>query len=491
MDAHTTDDAPAARAAQRRRRRWPLRLLGWLLVLILLAGGARLVWGVYADWRLDALVKERRARGERVLFQDFTPQPVPDEENGALQYLNAVNRIQDPNGVLITAPNLADVRSKPAEVRVLLALNDTPLQLARAARELPETNWGTTWLSPAIGTLLPHLSPARQLARLEIVAALQAQIDGDGRAALDYCGDVLDLAQRLDASEPTLVTHNVRMALERTALGALEEMLPELRIGDGDTHGVAQAGVRAYGRRLLDENDLRRAAGVAFTAERSLLIDAAQCLSDGRLGVSAIWSMTMGGPPGWSGPVSDTTLRWAIGPAWKLEAARLVPEYDAAAAAAAMASWPAAEEALPEGRTASDTYVVPLGILPSWSAGNYAGWLKQNFELRASRRLAATALALRAYTTEHGQRPGTLDALVPAHLDAVPVDPFSAAGEKVRYRLDGPAPCVYSIGPDGRDDGGLPAFRERRVDLGRYDILFYLAGRPARTTDSAPAVTPE
>lgn len=70
--------------------------------------------------------------------------------------------------------------------------------------------------------------------------------------------------------------------------------------------------------------------------------------------------------------------------------------------------------------------------------------------------LLATQLALRAYSLDHhGAYPTTLQALAPGYLPAVPVDPLSD-DKPLQYRLTGKSYVLYSIGPDGKDDGGAP-----------------------------------
>ena len=64
-------------------------------------------------------------------------------------------------------------------------------------------------------------------------------------------------------------------------------------------------------------------------------------------------------------------------------------------------------------------------------------------------------LALRAYRLERGAYPPDLRALVPGYLKAVPADPFGG-GEPVRYKKQGQSYLLWSIGPDGRDDGAKP-----------------------------------
>ena len=72
-------------------------------------------------------------------------------------------------------------------------------------------------------------------------------------------------------------------------------------------------------------------------------------------------------------------------------------------------------------------------------------------------RLLLVPLALCAYQQDHGAYPEKLTALVPAYLSAVPTDPFALSGP-LRYKLTGKTYVLYSVGPDGKDDGGKPIF---------------------------------
>jgi len=64
-------------------------------------------------------------------------------------------------------------------------------------------------------------------------------------------------------------------------------------------------------------------------------------------------------------------------------------------------------------------------------------------------------LALHAFQLEHGRYPAGLKELAPVYLKRLPDDPFAAQGT-FKYRLDGKSYVLYSIGPDGQDDGGKP-----------------------------------
>ena len=69
------------------------------------------------------------------------------------------------------------------------------------------------------------------------------------------------------------------------------------------------------------------------------------------------------------------------------------------------------------------------------------------------RSLTVTAIALRRYQIQNSRLASSLDELVPEFLRSVPVDYMD--GRPIRYRpgVNGNF-CLYSVGLDGRDDGG-------------------------------------
>jgi hypothetical protein len=69
--------------------------------------------------------------------------------------------------------------------------------------------------------------------------------------------------------------------------------------------------------------------------------------------------------------------------------------------------------------------------------------------------LLLVVLALHAYRLEHGHYPASLAELAPAYLKKLPDDPFALQGT-FQYRLDSNNYVLYSVGPDGKDDGGKP-----------------------------------
>ena len=74
-------------------------------------------------------------------------------------------------------------------------------------------------------------------------------------------------------------------------------------------------------------------------------------------------------------------------------------------------------------------------------------------ENQAQNRLLLVTIALRGYFAERGAYPQLLNELAPKYLKKLPDDPLALNGT-FRYRRDGKSYVLYSIGPDGMDDGG-------------------------------------
>ncbi len=90
----------------------------------------------------------------------------------------------------------------------------------------------------------------------------------------------------------------------------------------------------------------------------------------------------------------------------------------------------------------------------------------------AASRMLIVELAREAFWTASRQNPQSLQELVPKYLSAVPRDPF-APGSELRYERQGESYVLYSVGPDGVDNGGDP-IKGRGISLG--DVGDMLSG---------------
>ena len=72
------------------------------------------------------------------------------------------------------------------------------------------------------------------------------------------------------------------------------------------------------------------------------------------------------------------------------------------------------------------------------------------------KRVIITAIALKRFLLKHGNYPERFSELTPEFLASVPLDPVD--GQPLRYRRNaGGTFLLYSIGGDGKDDGGDPS----------------------------------
>jgi hypothetical protein len=118
-------------------------------------------------------------------------------------------------------------------------------------------------------------------------------------------------------------------------------------------------------------------------------------------------------------------------------------------------------------------------VVESAGIGTSLDYLPQT-QLRrtAIARLLQADLAIRLYQREYGELPRDLEQLVPAYLPELPIDPYS--GQLLRYRNQGTDFILYSVGKDGRDDGGkfTNSATYHRVPAAGYDYDLDTQTRP-------------
>ena len=97
--------------------------------------------------------------------------------------------------------------------------------------------------------------------------------------------------------------------------------------------------------------------------------------------------------------------------------------------------------------------------MQSESVPTLSGVTRRVMAAEAAKEIVVTAIGLRRYQIKYGKRPPVLDSLVPEFLTKVPLDPVD--GRPLRYRpnADGTF-LLYSVGPNGADDGGDPSHDE-------------------------------
>jgi hypothetical protein len=102
----------------------------------------------------------------------------------------------------------------------------------------------------------------------------------------------------------------------------------------------------------------------------------------------------------------------------------------------------------------------PLGkyrhLFSALAIPNYSRVFEVAEQRETERRMTITAIALKRFQLRNGSYPAALSELAPQFLAAELVDPWS--GRPLHYQLNADGTfTLYSVGADGRDDGGDPA----------------------------------
>lgn len=293
--------------------------------------------------------------------------------------------------------------------------------------------------------LVEHAQRLRGGARL---LALEAQVrarrgDAAGAARALHAGFMLAGSLK---NEPVVVSQLVRIACDGLARQQLQELLPDVPFSDADLAQL-QADLRAADYREAWRRSLmgERVIGIqAFDDPASAGMPGAQ---------AALWRMTR----------QDDLVCYL----------RLMRT----AIDSSKESWPEARAGIEKAEAELKTKIVasPLAraryamtalIVPALTNSSSAG-----MRGTAQNRAAEAALAIERYRQRHGKLPDNLQRLVPdffpttsAETDNGPTDPYDY--KPLRFKLGDGEYVVYSIGADGKDDGG------QGDDRGEPDVAF-------------------
>jgi hypothetical protein len=455
-------------------RFWWLKRIAcaWILFFLFLVA-LRLWWGHRADRACEAAVRRAADLGTRTRPSEYDGGALPDDRNTVALLEKAgtfTTTSARENEVLDLASGGAKLSEEDLRVVEALRLrNPEVISTFKVAKDLDRVEW-----KPQQG-----LSAHRMLCKfIATSVAYFHQIDRDALAvaALDdlhYLADVL-------AKESTLIGHFVALAGYAQGFRQVEAMAPNLCVTDEEPPQAERCAgredVRKLIDRLLDQAALRHSAIKAAERELALQLDSIEAMRSGKVSAT---SLGIGVPAAPSRLAR--TLLWPFTPLYAFDGAICVDFAIANVRAIRQQTWPKLQAELPAevgmGGNIVDRTLHPLTSILQFSLER-AFWLQ--FLAIAQQRMAAVAFAIRLYELDHGRRPSELLELVPDYLNAIPIDPFSATGEPIRYRPDAERAILYSIGRNGTDDRGqYQTLSGGRIDYEALDIPFFLDGRPS------------
>jgi len=386
------------------------------------------------EQQTKALAELEKAVAER---QRLATQPTTHPEGEETDDTWAEQKTLTSEGLLA-----AENAGKPEMVELLKRL-EPAMSLLRQAADRPANRLALATNLPTIFDGLRSYKDIRTAAVIFHVHAIVMARQGKLDAAMQDIRVVHKIAWQIDQSVPSLVAGLVAIGAHGCGYRAMIEALP-----------YAAGTLEVPPDLPADETRFREAFDRNIRGEETLIVASLLAFGDD--------SLASGKNPGASAKAGLAyRLLW-------LEAD--IPTIRALVDSERGRLWgkPARTELYGRGGVPKGSMIVQL-FFPSLRRA-----IEVNGELEANARQVRIAVALTRYRLKHGAYPSDLGALVPEWLPAIPADPFDQ--KAMRYRLDGRDAIIYSVGRNGKDDGGNiePAARAGRDD--HADHGYRLAG---------------
>jgi hypothetical protein len=390
-------------------------------------------------WRLEDIEADRArvpdAENSAPLIlriRTVTPRPVLDPDAAEARRLLL-------EGNLSPAVRLTDEQYRTA-LDALEEVEPSVRLYLRLAR-FPRGRHAITYAPDGFSTLLSHVDAINfDHWRIGQFLTLVSAHERDGATALAACTATLNLGSSL-GDEPVLVSQLHRFRHCMNAVRSLERSLGQMEL--------PADGLTAFQVRMAEEAEFPSWA-IALRGERALLHQMLTAIRERRARRSQIQQMidrstlTSGpfeAPRTWLRDYFTADVR--ADDAWLLRTLT---------ALLADADRPLHEQALLVQEQSANLAVAPPFARQTWQWIGFAKRFRL-FQLGQARmRCTAVALALERYRLARGAWPAALADLPPELLPSVSLDPFD--GKPLRYRRLADGVVVYSVGPDGADDGG-------------------------------------
>lgn len=452
-------------------RRWPaIGLAGLCLIAGMVACGTLLA----VDNAIQAEARQWRVEAA-ALMQANLPPAVSEADNAATLH-HQVTGLLAADPALTAADTPLGDPSGDARAPAAMAMLDRhaeTLDIIRRAADRDVCRFDRDWSRPSIDMLLPEMQQLRTEARLLAAAARRAAAEGRGAEALADTIRIHRLARQI-TSEPILITHLVSLAIDALARDTLARVLPSLEPEDLP---------------LLDDPGLEGLCSPpppllkTLLGEETLGLSVFSDLSTGRLGLEQIGAAGVEpGGWGWIWDRGALLLRSIFLPSTMARYRTIMHHVQQFAA-----SHPVPSRSDVTRLHDATTNMVQNDPLVGMLQPAFQQVFDAQIRAAAGSRAAAVLVAATRRRLADGGLPESLESLVPARLPAVPTDPFTENAALQFKPVEGGF-VVWSIGPDGEDDGGPPSRTMSDTRAGNDDVGLWLvpdgvAEAPAGSTN--------
>lgn len=451
MDPTTASPPPSEPVPSPRRFRIRPRwvLLGMLAAAVV--GG--IAWVLHGRHRVDEIQAEldRTEPGWRMddLWAAYQRTIPPDEKNSFLVVDAASKALpagftawsQQPDSLpaIVRDANEPN-RAALAEARQKLTEARAALEIAHKLRAFDGTGAAPTSLSiDGIGTLLPHIDPVHKVLGLLEVDGLYASLTNDPERAMVAAICCVQVGRSI-GDEPFLISQLMRMRAAVVATRILSQTLARSPVRE---EMVADLQARLTAE--LDPNRFYR----AWLMERATMNQVYQNFREGRDTVRAFVARYGLSVPG---PVEVQSLLFA-----GQENGEHLATLEHANELVAVSRAPEEE------RLRLAKRIRPAALRGSVVAKLFLGLcgpdvttaFERELNLTVSVRCAVVAIVCERHRLRTGTWPKTLDELP----QPLPSDPFT--GQPLKYKLEDGGAVIYSVGPDGEDNGGAIAHADK------------------------------
>ena len=385
-----------------------------------------------------------------LLMTTHLPPNLPEQENAEGLYRGASVIFEDDDEFQGFLQDTAESPGDPLTLEEIAFLNRhaETLEILRQAAARPTCRFTRDYSRPSFDMLLPEMQFFRNAARILAVSAHYQASVGNMPAALRDVSSIMKMSLHA-SSEPILISGLIGLSIDGIAVDVLIDILPFI-----DTDALS----------LLKRDDIHNflftppSLAKNIYGEESFGLNVFSIFGTGEFDQWQLASLFM---DDLNVPDSIYQQNIFLNPALAAYRIFLFPQ-DLAVYQQTMHSYQRVAES-------SDSYAAKQIILKNieddLSSGRPKGFMTKYLipaigkaienvdKARMRHTTALVAIAATEFRIAHGSLPEKADSLVPDFLPCLPKDTFHATS-RVRYSSKDDGVAIYSVGPNGKDDGG-------------------------------------
>ncbi len=429
-----------------KRRKWPFIVgiaIGGLLAIFLIG---LVIANITTANILDRTIARLKSEGFRVSPEGLMP-ACSDDENAAIPWAKArelfsLKTEAAEKAYIKSYQNWSSLTEEDKTVlRQACSANVPVVRLMREAARRPYFTFQPDYSKPMATWELPKLGSISRMCRLLIVTRGRLALDdGNREEALECCLMGLQSA-RLFSQIPTFLRSMLSILIFKMSLELCEEAASGVPIPEEIGRELI---------RLLDPQPFKDGLAYALDLERLGALDTGSRLVAGEE-IKVKWN---------GNTIDYAPFQGSLAPALNSLARPIIRMDTTMIQDIKMREVKAAHRPYWEAKPLfeeTDKEIENLSWIHFWARSFIAPFGKHAAKfatIEARAQVTRLALACKLFESESGGFPSDLEELVPVYFEELPLDPYT--GKDFVYRLVPEGGIVlYSVGPDGKDDGGV------------------------------------